>query len=125
MRDSVVGPFETLSRLLRRRAGSVWLPFVTTSDGSRRGAEGGLDAGAEIVAFAGARAHGASIFAPVGIDRRRGAAAGLNRGGPRRAATSSTPPTRSAPSRSAPTLTRGRFDELMPKTLAAATVDRL
>lgn len=37
---------------------------------------------------------------------------------------SSTPPTRNAPSRSARTCTRGS-DELMPKTTATATVDRL
>ena len=45
---------------------------------------------------------------------------------PPRASTAwSTPPTRNAPSRSRPTCTPPAFDELMPKTLATATVDRL
>jgi hypothetical protein len=44
---------------------------------------------------------------------------------PNRSVGSSTPPTRNAPSRSPATLHPAGFDELMPKTIANATVDRL
>ena len=58
--------------------------------------------------------------------RRRHRAAARSPPTPPRASTAwSTPPTRNAPSRSRSNLHPAGFDELMPKTLATATVDRL